>query len=1410
MTATFVSAASAAAGSVSLPSFQTGDVALVLAVRTTDGGGQVTAPAGWTLFDWNSVTAVAWAVGYRVLQAGDSSTGTWTNAERIGVAVYRGVTPGAPFDTGAGASGATTASALTMLVAGTVETDSVWVNLAVTSGAVGIKDVADAAHGWTNRSSGVADDHLGVAEGAPGGGTTQGSYTFPGGSTEFAYYTLGLRSLRTFPQVITQDTKVGTVTSNSSSWTLTYPTNLQSGDLILAFVASDGSYASATWPAGWVAAATGSGANTIYFAKKKSDGTETGTFTLGLSGSEQGSWRIFRIVGWEGTLGSTWGQTGDIGAVAGAASNTGSPSTTPDPPVLNPSTWDVENTLWAAACSIDTSRAITGYPSGMADYRTADVSGGSGGATLGIAMQQSAVASLDPGTFTIGTSDDWATATIAIRPAAGGTTVPGSFAADAIVKRTNQSGSFTANAIVKKTISVATLTANAALVRTISSSLTANAVLKRTQLPTFTADADIKKTGIAASFTANAAFKKTQAASFTADAVLKRSQSTSLTANAVVKKTGTVASLTADAVLKKTGQTASFTTSAITKRTQSSSFTADAWIKRTQTASFTEDAVLKRGQSAALTGDAVVKRTQAASLILDAVLKRSQSNSLAADAVLRRSQSASFTVDAIVRKTQTTSFTADAVLASGVTTVNRSFTADAITRKAQSASLGLDAVLKRAQTPSLTADAILKRNQTASLTLDGLIVDLVWKDTFTRTVANGWGSPVIGGGYDSMSAPGSSVDGSQGLLGTTQSQVIGGRGVHSGLVVFDFVVPASGVGLTVLVGPWSIVVDGSEGWAVWVSASGTYAITSFSPVSGDTWRIKAWVGTDFARTKAWKVGDAEPDWGTNTASPVESSPPYEAYVLRSTSTDGLAFDNIYVWMAQGPAWTMESFTADAVLASGSVTVPGSFIADAITQKTQGTSLTADAVIKRTQSASVAEDAVFRRTQLSSLTADAVLSKTASSSLAADAVALRTVSGSLNADAALKRAISSSATADAVLKRAISGSFSADAIVRLGRFGSVSADAIVLRVQTSSLTEDAVLFKTIAASFTTDAVVMPTFSANAIVRRTQSATFTANAVVMPVFHADAITRKTQTSSFTASAWIQGVGVFGIGLDAVLKSSQSASVTGDAVVVRGATSTFAANAVIRASISTSLTAEAITLLLQSSSVLSQAVIKRAQTGSFSAQAVLLASGTGSVSANAVLIRSQSAIVTADAVLRAARTGSLTADAVVRASFTAFLPASAVLFAPHTDALTADAFFLSPNAAIVSADAVIQAATSAAFSADAVLVYVGHPVWTTPANLGPIPSTPTLAFRMPSAKAAVHFWIELDTVSTFDSGNYQSFKSHTDQTGWEYWDGAAWQPIPHSGVPNSYAGNEARYTIQTPLANGVWYRRVRGGTY
>lgn len=93
MAITKVGSADAAAASVALPAFTAGDLAICFAFR--DGTStQPSVAAGWTNFASSSgTTACSWRAGYRILQAGDTTTGTWTNATDIEVIVLRGFDP---------------------------------------------------------------------------------------------------------------------------------------------------------------------------------------------------------------------------------------------------------------------------------------------------------------------------------------------------------------------------------------------------------------------------------------------------------------------------------------------------------------------------------------------------------------------------------------------------------------------------------------------------------------------------------------------------------------------------------------------------------------------------------------------------------------------------------------------------------------------------------------------------------------------------------------------------------------------------------------------------------------------------------------------------------------------------------------------------------------------------------------------------------------------------------------------------------------------------------------------------------------------------------------------------------------------------------------------------------------------
>lgn len=222
-----------------------------------------------------------------------------------------------------------------------------------------------------------------------------------------------------FPTNQTADAKHGTQASNSTSWTGTYPTNLASGDLILGFISSDGAGVASASGFNQTGHLDRAGAVCLTILSRVSDGTETGTFTITISASEQGAWRFLRITDWYGSgfpTGTSFFGDGDGGSFAIASGA----NTTPDPPSLNPANWDTEDVLWIACTAVDTSRTFSAWPASYSpgDNTWDDVSGGAGGASLSVQHRQLTAASEDPGSFTISTSDDWSAGVVAIRPAA--------------------------------------------------------------------------------------------------------------------------------------------------------------------------------------------------------------------------------------------------------------------------------------------------------------------------------------------------------------------------------------------------------------------------------------------------------------------------------------------------------------------------------------------------------------------------------------------------------------------------------------------------------------------------------------------------------------------------------------------------------------------------------------------------------------------------------------------------------------------------------------------------------------------------------------------------------------------------------------------------------------------------------
>lgn len=216
-----------------------------------------------------------------------------------------------------------------------------------------------------------------------------------------------------FPVVAT--TNSGNDTTGTSH-TVTLPGSIAAGDLLIVIFATDGN-PTVTWPSGWDQAAnnllatTASGtANTLTCKQRIADGSEGASITVTTSASEWTAWSTLRITGWHGTT------VAEAGAATGA-------STTANPPSLNPTGWDVEDTLWIACSSRDTGGTDdddnTAHPASYTAIHNVLGGTNAGAVNLTTSRRDNAVSAEDPGTYTAPTSEDWVAATISIRPQGG-------------------------------------------------------------------------------------------------------------------------------------------------------------------------------------------------------------------------------------------------------------------------------------------------------------------------------------------------------------------------------------------------------------------------------------------------------------------------------------------------------------------------------------------------------------------------------------------------------------------------------------------------------------------------------------------------------------------------------------------------------------------------------------------------------------------------------------------------------------------------------------------------------------------------------------------------------------------------------------------------------------------------------
>jgi hypothetical protein len=203
------------------------------------------------------------------------------------------------------------------------------------------------------------------------------------------------------------------------SHAVTMPSTVDAGDLLMVLFASDAN-TSVTTPSGWTIPTNGTqtrGANAqgnVYV--KVASGSEDGTTVdFATTATEEAAAQVYRIKAgdWYGTLaGVEVANGGDFGAT----------TITPNPPALNPTGWGTENTLWIAFVAGSSYTAVTTYPANYSSGAHNLSNTGTNGASASSAWRENAVASEDPGTFTMSTNSDGVAFTIAIRPPSFGLT----------------------------------------------------------------------------------------------------------------------------------------------------------------------------------------------------------------------------------------------------------------------------------------------------------------------------------------------------------------------------------------------------------------------------------------------------------------------------------------------------------------------------------------------------------------------------------------------------------------------------------------------------------------------------------------------------------------------------------------------------------------------------------------------------------------------------------------------------------------------------------------------------------------------------------------------------------------------------------------------------------------------------
>ncbi len=210
-----------------------------------------------------------------------------------------------------------------------------------------------------------------------------------------------------------EDTNSNTDDSDVTTHTIDMPATCTTGNLAVAVFATDAD-PTITWDeAGWTQLGTklgpGSGVNGQIRVKVATGSDAGDSFTISTAVVQQSASFTVCVQDWEGTLAGV-----EVGTVA-----TGT-STNPDPPSVSPS-WGSDDTLWIPVCASDSfdTTTVYSYPDNQTNINGANATG----ASVSISSDELTGTSQNPGAYTLSGSEEWGCNTIAVEPAAAGTTV---------------------------------------------------------------------------------------------------------------------------------------------------------------------------------------------------------------------------------------------------------------------------------------------------------------------------------------------------------------------------------------------------------------------------------------------------------------------------------------------------------------------------------------------------------------------------------------------------------------------------------------------------------------------------------------------------------------------------------------------------------------------------------------------------------------------------------------------------------------------------------------------------------------------------------------------------------------------------------------------------------------------------